>query len=86
MHGVLASCSAIPIPYINDYRAVFALLWLLFFFGGALMPAVTGLMLHSIPKNIRAFGNSQAQLFHNLLGYLPSPFVYGFVNQISKNP
>ncbi|KAL4500428.1 hypothetical protein ABPG72_003379 [Tetrahymena utriculariae] len=84
-NGVLASCCAIPIPFTNRYEVVLILLWLLFFFGGSLMPAVTGIMLHSIPKSYRAFGNSQAQLFHNLLGYLPAPFVYGLVNQMSQS-
>ncbi|EAS04286.2 MFS transporter (macronuclear) [Tetrahymena thermophila SB210] len=85
LNGVLASCCAIPIPFTNRYEVVLILLWFLFFFGGSLMPAVTGLMLHSIPKNYRAFGNSQAQLFHNLLGYLPAPVVYGIVNQMSQS-
>ena len=36
-------------------------------------------MLSSIPKTLRAFGNSAAQIFQNLLGYFPAPFLYGFV-------
>lgn len=50
------------------------------------MPAVTGLMLQSVPKNLSAFAFSTASLFHNLLGYLPAPFLYGYVNQIGGNP
>lgn len=37
------------------------------------------MMISSIPKYLRAFGNSNAQLVSNLLGYFPSPFVYGLV-------
>ena len=36
-------------------------------------------MISSIPKYLRAFGNSNAQLISNLLGYFPSPFLYGLV-------
>jgi len=28
------------------------------FFGGAMMPGLTGLMMVSVPANLRAFGNS----------------------------
>ena len=31
---------------------------------------------------MRAFCNSTAHLFHNLLGYLPAPFIYGLVNKL----
>ena len=82
LNGILASICAVPIPFINDFELVIFLLWFLLFFGGALMPAVMGLMISSVPKKLRAFANSTASLFHNLLGYLPAPFVYGVVNEL----
>ena len=81
--GSLASLSAIPIPFFNNFKVVVGLLWFLLLFGGALMPAVIGIMISSIPKYLRAFGNSNAQLIQNLLGYFPSPFVYGLVCNIT---
>lgn len=36
-------------------------------------------MISSVPRKLRAFGNSTAQIFLNLLGFLPSPFLYGLV-------
>lgn len=36
-------------------------------------------MISSVPRENRAFGNSAAQFFLNLFGFLPAPFVYGFV-------
>ena len=59
--------------------------WFLLFFGAAIMPTLTGLMISSIPKNIRTFGNALAQFAFNLLGYLPSPFLYGYLNSLDKN-
>ena len=38
-----------------------------------------GVMISSVPREYRAFGNSAAQFFLNLFGFLPAPFVYGFV-------
>jgi len=81
--GTLASLAGIPIPFFNNFQVVVGLLWFLLLFGGALMPAVTGMMISSIPKYLRSFGNSNAQLIQNLLGYFPSPFVYGLVCNIT---
>ena len=36
-------------------------------------------MISSLPKKSRTFGNSAAQFFLNLFGFLPAPFVYGFI-------
>lgn len=36
-------------------------------------------MISSLPKRSRTFGNSAAQFFLNLFGFLPAPFVYGFI-------
>ena len=54
-------------------------MWLLLFFGGSITPGLTGIMIASIPENSKEIGNSVTQLFYNLIGYLPSPFIYGFV-------
>jgi len=78
-----ASVFALPIPFINDFTTLVVFLWFLLFFGGALMPPVMGIMLSSIPKSLRAFGNSAAQIFQNLLGYFPAPFLYGFVYNVT---
>lgn len=36
-------------------------------------------MISSVPSKFRAFGNSTAQIFLNLLGFLPAPFLYGLI-------
>lgn len=41
------------------------------------MPNLTGILLNSVPQGERAVANSVANFFYNLLGYLPSPFLYG---------
>ncbi|KRX08858.1 Major facilitator superfamily domain, general substrate transporter [Pseudocohnilembus persalinus] len=81
LNGFLSAIAGIPIPFLDNFEPVIILLWLQLFFGGALMPAVMGIMINSIPPELRAFGNSTAQVFQNLLGYLPAPLAYGIVQE-----
>lgn len=72
--------SAVFIPFVNYFYPVTVLLWLVLFFGGAMMPGLTGLMMVSVPPYLRAFGNSNGEIIKNILGYLPAPFMYGWFN------
>jgi MFS family permease len=58
------------------------LLWFVLFFGGAMMPGLTGIMMVSVPPYLRAFGNSNGEIIKNILGYLPAPFLYGWFNSM----
>ena len=77
--ALLASIFAIPIPIFHNFWIVSCGLWLLFFFGGAILPTLTGLMLTSIPQKFRSIGSSLAQFLQNLTGYLPAPVLYGYI-------
>lgn len=77
--GFLSSLAGTPTPFLESFPLTVVCMWLQMFFGGAIMPAVTGVMISSVPKSMRAVGNSIAQLFGNLLGFGPAPFLYGFV-------
>ena len=50
-------------------------------FGGSIVPGLTGIMLSSAPEKTKEIANSITHLCYNLLGYLPSPFLYGLVCQ-----
>ena len=77
--SIIAGCCGIFLP-LFDIPIIFVLfMWLLLFFGGSITPGLTGIMIASIPENSKEIGNSVTQLFYNLIGYLPSPFIYGFV-------
>jgi len=52
-------------------------MWLAFFFGGAIVPILTGIIITSLPKHLRASGNSLQLFIGTLLGYLPAPYIYG---------
>jgi len=70
---------AIPIPFLDNFIIIAALLWFLLFFGGAILPAMTGMMLNTVEGSQKTAANSLANLSYNLLGYLPAPFVYGAI-------
>jgi len=50
--------SACVIPFVDNFYWVAAALWIVLFFGGAMMPGLTGIMMASVPPYLRAFGNS----------------------------
>jgi MFS family permease len=68
-----------PIPFLDNFIIIAALLWFLLFFGGAILPAMTGMMLNTVEGSQKTAANSLANLSYNLLGYLPAPFVYGAI-------
>ena len=57
-------------------------MWFVLFFGGGIVPVITNLVINSITKELNASGNSITNLFSNLFGYLPSPYIYGLLIDI----
>ena len=64
---------------------MYVMMWLLFYFGAFLLPTMTGIMLNSVREERRTTANSVATLWYNLFGYLPAPFVYGFVSSLGSD-
>ena len=83
--GLLAVACALPVPFVNFGNFAY-LIWFLLFFGGFLLPQVTGIMLNTVDDSKRTAANSVATLCYNLLGYLPAPSFYGMVSAIANNP
>lgn len=73
------------LPFVDNFYAAAVLLWLVLFFGGSLMPGLTGLMMVSVPPHLRAFGNSNGEIVKNIFGYLPAPFLYGWFNYMFED-
>jgi MFS transporter, Spinster family, sphingosine-1-phosphate transporter len=71
---------AIPIPYTNGYWSNVICLWLLLFFGGAILPSLTGIMLSTVTLSQKTAANSVANLLYNCAGFMPGPFVYGAID------
>ena len=77
--GACAVACAVPIPFFTEFAVPAVLFWLVLFFGGAVLPPVTGIMLNSVNELHRTSANAVANLAYNLLGYLPAPSFYGMV-------
>ena len=84
--GWVCLAFTIPIPIVNSFQSFGILVWGLLFFGGSLLPSLTGIMLNSVPEHQRASANSVATLSYNFLGWMPAPFIYGVVSQIVGDP
>lgn len=75
--SLCASFCAFFVPLVKDIHIFVTLLWLVLFFGGGILPIMTGIIISCLPKSLSAPGNSLTTLFGNLFGYLPAPYVYG---------
>jgi hypothetical protein len=50
--------AAIISPFVDEFYTITILLWIVLFFGGGMMPGLTGIMMVSVSPYLRAFGNS----------------------------
>ena len=83
---IAAGCllCAFPIPFVTVFWIFIILLWFLLFFGGFILPALTGIMLNTVNEEQKAIANSLANLCYNLLGYLPAPYIYGAIYELGE--
>lgn len=73
---------AVPIPFITTFPIFGLLLFILLFLGGFILPALIGIMLTAVKQHQRGSANSIAQLSYNMLGYMPAPSLYGYLQDI----
>lgn len=77
--SILSGCCGIPLPFLSNYKAFTGLMWFTLFFGGFIMPGLTGVLLFSIDSSTKEESNSVTHFCYNFFGYLPSPVLYGLV-------
>lgn len=58
--GTMAVLCALPIPFCDTFRNFAILIWFVLFFGGCVLPPLTGIMLNCVPENKRIQANSIA--------------------------
>ena len=56
-----------------------------FFSVSAFLPTISGYIINSLDKELKGFGSSFDSLITNVCGKLPSPIVYGIINDRHKN-
>jgi hypothetical protein len=82
--AVIAGTMSILIPIMNEIIGFAIVLWLFFFFGGAIVPNIIGIYISTLPKELRGAGNSVSNTLINAFGYLPAPYVYGAIFDKTK--
>jgi len=86
---VLFTTCAIPfsilVPMAHTSLAFAIYLWLVLFFGAGIFPALTGIILTSLPPHLRGLGNSINCFVGNLFGFIPSPYIYGLINYLYQD-
>jgi MFS family permease len=79
LFGLGAVAAAIPAAVVREFGGIMASVWLVLFFGGALLPAVTGVAISSVPPPLRSVANALSLLLYNLLGYALAPVLCGVI-------
>lgn len=76
-----ACACALPISFLPESLVILqvSLLWCLLFSGGFTMPSITGVMLNTVPEDLKTTANSISNTFNNIFGFLPSPYLYGYI-------
>lgn len=81
--AIIALIVALPIPLISKLEVFLLLVWLLLFFGACIVPGLTGRMLATLNSSQKETGNSFTIFCYNIFGYLPSPFIYGTICELT---
>ena len=82
--GLGALITGVPIVIFNGILGFTIFLWLFLFFGSAIVPNLMGIIISSLPYELRGAGNSVALLFATTLGRLPSPTIYGLIFDVTR--
>eukprot|EP00927_Polykrikos_kofoidii_P007059 TRINITY_DN12883_c0_g3_i1.p1 TRINITY_DN12883_c0_g3~~TRINITY_DN12883_c0_g3_i1.p1 ORF type:complete len:534 (+),score=70.07 TRINITY_DN12883_c0_g3_i1:150-1751(+) len=82
MGGLAAMGVVLLQPDPSDHTRFFEVLvciWLLLFFGGSILPAVTGISLAAVPKELRTAASSLSMMAYNIFGYGLGAYIPGQV-------
>lgn len=77
--GLLGAAAALPITFVANIYVVTCLLWLALFFGGATLPACSGILVSIVPREYRPLSSSVSMVVFNMLGYFASLIVSGYL-------
>jgi hypothetical protein len=55
MFGLIATCAGVPAIFSRSFLWDIVFIWFLLFFGGAVLPPATGILMSCVPPEMRAF-------------------------------
>ena len=77
--AILCGAVAFPLPFLNNFYFVVIDLWLYLFMGGMVVPLMTGIYLANVEEENRTTSSALANIFYELFGYAPAPYMWGVV-------
>ena len=83
--GIFANVSIFLLTHITNFNAFNISLYAFFFSSGAILPTIAGYIISSLKREYKGIGSSLDMLITTLLGKLPGPIIYGFLNDYFKN-
>lgn len=83
--GTLAYFFAAPIGFLNNMLLIMPLLWCLLFFGAALVPIATGVVINSVSREHQVTSSAMSQLIFNLGGFFSAPIISALVMEQFKD-
>ena len=78
----ISSLFSIFVPLVNNINLFSLYLTLFNLFMSSVIPVNTGLILWTLPKNLKGFGNGIGNLITTIIGKFPSPLLYGYIQYI----
>eukprot|EP00935_MAST-01C_sp_MAST-1C-sp1_P000066 g66.t1 len=67
--AVVATTFAIGAAFARNMGELLGLMWFVLFFGGAIIPGGTGMILAAVPVQLRSFASAVSMLTYNIFGY-----------------
>lgn len=80
--AVLFACVA---AFSLDFWTVLISIWLVLFFGGAILPALTGIIINAVGEECKNMASSFSMFMYNIVGYAMAPFLSGVVSDAAKD-
>ena len=79
---MLFSCVA---AFSLEFWTVLVSIWLVLFFGGAILPALTGIIINAVGEDCKNMASSFSMFMYNIVGYAMAPLLSGVVSDATKD-
>ena len=76
---------AMPVAFLTSFWFSVILMWTLLFTGGLMAASMTGIMINCVEHSMKTTANSLANILYNSFGFLPAPFIYGYMIIVGQN-
>jgi hypothetical protein len=70
---------AVPMTLFDNFWYFAIDLWFFLFVGGITVPLLTGVFLANVEVDYRTKASSMANIFYELFGFAPAPYIWGAV-------